>query len=169
MIGLAARLGRAQFSGNPQFDVAAWPRCHRLAPHARALAPLAAGAAAGDRKAAAGFVHETAVFLSHATGDMAEARRFFEANLPVVAASYGAESSDHAAALGNLANALDHLDEDAEAERRFREAIAVREAATEEGDPSRAFARNNLGAFYTRWARSIRGGNALPRRRTNIR
>ena len=42
-----------------------------------------------------------------------------------MAAAYGAESNAYAAALGNLAEALDELDEDAEAERRYREAIAV--------------------------------------------
>lgn len=155
MIGLAARLGRAQFSDNPQFEVVAWPRCHRLAPHARALAPLAAGAAADDRDIAANFVHETAMFLRHATGDIAETRRLWEANLPVVAAARGAESTAYALALGNLADALADLDEDVEAERRFREAIAVMETATEEGDPERAYARNSLGAFYARRERFV--------------
>ena len=153
MIGLAARLGRAQFTGNPQYDVAAWPRYHRLAPHGRALAPLAAGAAVGDRQAAASFVHQTAMFVRFATGDMAEARRLSEANLPVMAAACGAESNDYAFALGNLADTLDELGEDAEAEQRYREAIAVREAATEESDPRRAYERNNLGAFYWRLKR----------------
>ncbi|MGR3715667.1 MAG: tetratricopeptide repeat protein [Thermohalobaculum sp.] len=150
MIGLAARLGSAQFSDDPQYDVPAWPCCHRLAPHGRALAPLAVGAAGNDRKIAAGFAHETALFLRYATGDIAEARRLYESNLPVVAAAYGAESDDYAAALGNLALALDLLGEDAAAERHYREAIAVREAATEESDPRRAYLRNNLGGFYSR-------------------
>lgn len=153
MIGLAARLGRAQFSGNVQFDTAAWPRCHRLAPHGRALAPVAARAMAEDRQVAANFVHETARFLRHATGDIAEARRLCEANLPVVAAAYGAESDDYSAAVGNLAAVLDNLGEDAEAEQRYREAIAIGEAATEAGDPRRAYLRNNLGGFYWRLRR----------------
>jgi tetratricopeptide (TPR) repeat protein len=148
MIGLAARLGRAQFKEKVQYDVAAWPRYHRLAPHARALAPLAVESAAGDREIAATFVHQTAVFLRFATGDMVETRRLCEANLPIMAAAYGAKSNDYATALGNLAVALDDLGEDEQAERRYREAIAVREAATEEGDPSRASLYNNLGDFY---------------------
>ena len=34
------------------------------------------------------------MFLRNATGDMAEARRLYEANLPVVSAAYGAESKE---------------------------------------------------------------------------
>ena len=61
--GCAARLGAAQFTDNPQFDQASWPRYHRLAPQAVALAPLAGAAAEADRQAAARFVHNAAVFL----------------------------------------------------------------------------------------------------------
>jgi tetratricopeptide (TPR) repeat protein len=152
-VGLAARLGTAQFSDRVQFDIDSWPRYHRLAPQALALAPLAGLAAAPDRARAAGFVHQAALFLWHATGDLSTVRRLCENNLEAMAAAFGEGSDEYAAALGNLATALDLLGEDAAAEARYREAIAVREAATEEGDPRRAYEHNNLGGFYRRRGR----------------
>lgn len=149
-IGLVGRLGRAQFSDNPQYDTPSWPRCRRLARHALALAPRAAEAAPGDRRVAAGLVHESALYLRVATGDLRLVRQMYQDNLAAMAAAHGARSLGYAAALQTLGHVLDHLGEDAAAEARLIEARNLTVDLLGPDDPSCAYDHASLGGFYRR-------------------
>ena len=165
--GLAGRIGRAQFSDDVQFDIESWPRMRRLAPHARALAGLEIEVGSPDAAPVVSFVHESALFVEHASDDLHLVMRLLEQNLGNVGLAHGADSSQYASALSNLACVQDDLsrradgDEKArleqEAEKNHERAIAIDQSAHK---------LNNFAEFL--WARK-RFNEALERYSASLR
>lgn len=152
-IGLVGRLGRAQFSDNPQFDTLSWPRCQRLSRHAVAVAPMSMRAVGADLRAAASFVHSVAMFVRDASENMQLVRQLYEINLQNMIAAYGENSFDYHAALIGYGMILDDLCNNNAAEHYLLKARDLKYKLTKKDDPRRAFNHNALGNLYGRLER----------------
>lgn len=159
-VGALARLGRAQLSGNPQYDQENWPAYHRLAPHAEALIPLIDILTKEDGKHTSIWFNRMGVFMTHASGDIKFVIAVSEGEVFLDKKIFGETSVEYSMSLNNLTGAKDKFARtraekeriliDAEIEKTF-ESLILLKGNLPNSDLSLATTLTLLAEFH--WAR----------------